>query len=121
MQMEEMPGYSYADWSADSENRRSKSANTFLTFDGAIRLRKKQPSVTLLTAESAYSNTGVCVVMTDMKIDSKGPSAINEGNRKTAMLRKRVPGSAKRTMSKSLALLNYFKKPLPLTQVVLKL
>uniref|UniRef100_A0A1X7SEB0 Reverse transcriptase Ty1/copia-type domain-containing protein n=1 Tax=Amphimedon queenslandica TaxID=400682 RepID=A0A1X7SEB0_AMPQE len=98
-------GYSDADWAGDLDDRHSTSGNLFLLAGGAISwLSKKQPTVSLSTAEAEYvslcSATQEAVwirrLLHDINCSQGAPTVIKEDNQGTIAIA-RNPVSHSRT------------------------
>jgi len=82
-------GSSDADWAGDVKGQHSTTGNLFLMSGGAISwLSKKQPFVTLSTAEAEYVALGAATqevvwlrrLLSDIKAPPKTPTIIREDN-----------------------------------------
>ena len=85
----ELTGYSDADYAGDLDDRHSTTGNLFLMSEGAVTWSsKKQPIVTLSTAEAEYVSlstaaqeaTWICHLLSDLHMLPKEPTTIMEDN-----------------------------------------
>ena len=84
-----MIGYSDADWAGDQDDRHSTTGNLFLMSGGTISwLSKRQPSVTLSTAEAEYVALSTATqeavwlrrMLAELQVKPEDPTVIMEDN-----------------------------------------